>query len=176
MGGPKEGNMNTGDEKQEILKRALESIRNILCLMVLLLAFVVPTGCATFSSARTNLAKTNLTILKGAWSGTRDFMTGDSARTLLQIDNDTEPIQGKWTVEGVRAAVGVAAEAFVGASPGSTFTIDFKNGHISDQGTFLIIEGRNFVELTLYNEKGRPRLDGWFYYEGAKGTMTLTKQ
>ena len=79
-------------------------------------------------------------------------MTSDSARTQLEIDNNTEPIQGEWMIGNVRFGPAVV----VGASPGSTVTIDFKNGHISDQGTFLIIEGNNFVELTLYNGGKKP--------------------
>jgi len=129
-----------------------ESIEKILCLITLLFVVAILTGCAALSATKTTLIKTNLTILKGTWSGTRDFMTSDSTRTQLEIDNNTEPMQGEWMIENVRFGTAV----IVGASPGSTVTIDFKNGHISDQRTFLIIEGNNFVELTLYNGGKKP--------------------
>ena len=109
-----------------------ESIEKILCLITLLFVVAILTGCAALSKTKTTLIKTNLTILKGMWSGTRDFMTSDSARTQLEIDNNTEPIQGEWMIGNVRFGPAVV----VGASPGSTVTIDFKNGSNSGKSIF----------------------------------------
>jgi len=58
---------------------------------------------------------------------------------------------------------------------GDDVTIDFKNGMISDQGTLIGQTGQNFLELTL-SVGEKMKMNGWFYYNGARGTVDFTKK
>jgi hypothetical protein len=58
---------------------------------------------------------------------------------------------------------------------GNSPIIDFNNGRITSEGTILGSTGQNFLELTYYGGE-RPKLNGWFYYFGARGTVSLDKK
>jgi hypothetical protein len=143
----------------------------------LLFVSMVLAGCASMApTQKTIITKDNLSALKGTWSGTTYFSSASTrpVTTTLEFSNDTIPIQGTINLYGLpRVLVDLFPSESV--SMGGNFTLNFKNGHISDKGTLLGTSGQNFLELTYYAGE-KPRIDGWFYYYGANGTMTLTKE
>jgi hypothetical protein len=92
----------------------------------------------------------------------------------MEINNDTVPVQGKIFLYNLPQRI---ADIFPGValSASNNITIDFVNGKISDQGTFIGQTGENFLELTFFTGE-KMKMNGWFYYYGSKGTMTLTKK
>ncbi len=144
---------------------------------VLLFISIALAGCASMAPPqKTIITKDNLSALKGTWSGTSSFSSASThpIPTNLEFTNDTIPMQGTINLYGLP---GVLVDLFPSESlsMGGNFTLHFKNGHISDKGTLLGTSGQNFLELTYYAGE-KPRIDGWFYYYGANGTMSLTKK
>lgn len=151
-------------------------MKKTICLtgMVLFLVSMVWVSCAPVQ--KTVLTKDNLATLKGTWQGWTTFSSVQSSpvRTTLQITNDTVPVRGKITLESLPGAVASIFPADA-KTAGNDVTIDFKNGMISDQGTLIGQSGQNFLELTL-SVGEKMKMNGWFYYWAAKGTMGLTKK
>jgi len=111
------------------------------------------------------LSKGNLADLKGKWVGSRISGSGTSLLTHLEISNDSLPVQGKFTFYEMRRP----------GRSGTTEVIDFK-GKINDQGN-LFMKGSNIeVELSLYKDDGNMKLEGNFFWTGAKGTMEFKKK
>jgi len=149
-------------------------MRRAVCLagVSLLLVSMVLVSCAPVQ--KTMVTKSNLSTLKGTWQGWTTFSSVQSnpIRTTLQITNDTVPVRGNITLNNLPGAVASIFPADA-KTAGNDVTIDFKNGMISDQGTLIGQTGQNFLELTLsVGEK----MNGWFYYYAAKGTVELTKK
>jgi len=94
--------------------------------------------------------------------------------TTLEISNDTIPLQGKITLSNLPQGV-ASLFPVESLSAGNQAAIGFQNGKISDQGTIIGQSGENFLELTYFATE-KPKFDGWFYYFGARGTLTVTKQ
>jgi hypothetical protein len=113
------------------------------------------------------LSEGNLADLKGKWTGSRTTQGRIGLNTDLEISNDSLPVQGKLIFYNVRKK---------GRGQSETTEIhDFK-AKINDQGN-LFIQGRNNeVELSLYKDDGKMKLDGNFYWFGSKGTMSFKKQ
>jgi hypothetical protein len=145
--------------------------------VLLLLSLLILAGCATLSQKpeRTPLTLDSVPGLKGQWFGTAVYLTGETVPTLMEIYNDTVPIEGKINMTSVPVRVQDRIPAGMGGSSG-TAVIEFRKGTITDQGTLLIITGESVTEFSLYTEGTRPRLEGWFYYYGAKGNLTLYKK
>ena len=142
----------------------------------LLLVLVGLLSCAQVPVEKTIVTEGNLSALKGTWSGWTSFkgLASSSVLTNLEISNDTVPIQGTITLYNLPQGV---ANLFPNESLslGNNFTLDFKNGLISDKGTIIAESGKNSLELAYYAGE-KPRVDGWFLYYSANGTMTLTKK
>ena len=112
------------------------------------------------------ISQGNLAELKGKWIGSRIVGTSRQVNTDFEISNDSLPVQGKFIFYDVMRS----------GSRGETEIIDFKNGKINDQGN-LFIKGSNIeVELSLYNDDGKKKLEGNFFWTGAKGTMSFKKK
>jgi hypothetical protein len=107
----------------------------------------------------------NLPDLKGKWVGSRVVGTGTTLNTDLEIFNDTLPVQGKFTFYGVRRA----------GKPEATEVKDFK-AKINDQGNLFITGPNVEAELSLYKDDGKMKLEGNFFWTGAKGTMEFKKK
>ena len=105
----------------------------------------------------------NLPDLKGNWTGSRRAGPGPHLNTDLEISNDSLPVQGKL----IFYAVG---------RRGTTETVDFTGGRVNDQGNFLITGSQIEVELSLYKDDGKMKLEGNFAWRGDKGTMSLKKR
>jgi hypothetical protein len=151
-------------------------MRRVLCLagVSLLLVSMVLVSCAPVQ--KTMVTKSNLSTLKGTWQGWTTFSSVQSnpIRTTLQITNDTVPVRGNITLNNLPGAVASIFPADA-KTAGNDVIIDFKNGMISDQGTLIGQTGQNFLELTL-SVGEKMKMNGWFYYYGAKGTVELTKK
>jgi hypothetical protein len=92
----------------------------------------------------------------------------------MEIDNDTVPVKGKITLHNLPNGVSARFPADAKRADNSAI-IQFANAHVSDQGTLIGTTGQNFLELTLFVGE-KTKMDGWFYYYGGKGTVTLTKK
>ena len=112
------------------------------------------------------ISEGNLTELKGEWRGSRTTGPAFQKDTDLEISNESLPVQGKLILHDVMSR-GKAKE---------TKVIDFKNGKINDQGN-LLIKGPNMeVELSLYKDDGKMKLEGDFSLMGGQGTMSFKKK
>ena len=116
---------------------------------------------------REPISKGNLCDLKGKWEGWRTVGVGGShnARTELEIYNDTLPLKGKFLFEQIKRQ----------DRGGGTGTMEFKAGKI-ENGNFYLKAGQNYWELSLHKDDGKMKLEGDFYFRGAKGTMSLKKK
>jgi hypothetical protein len=157
-------------------KRRGKAMKKTICLIGigLLLVSMVSMGCAP--AQKTIITKSNLSTLKGTWQGWTTFSSfqGNPVLTTMEINNDTVPIKGKINLINLPQRV---ADSFPGValSASNNITIDFANGKLSDQGTLIGQSGENFLELTFFTGE-KMKMNGWFYYYGSKGTMTLTKK
>lgn len=112
------------------------------------------------------ISEGNLADLKGKWIGSRIGGSGMRLNTDLEISNDSLPVQGRF----------IFYDVMRGGRHGETQITDFKNGKINDQGN-LLIKGSNIeVELSLYKDDDKKKLEGNFFWLGAKGTMSFTKK
>ncbi len=140
----------------------------------LLLVSVALLSCAPIQ--KTMITNNNVSILKGSWQGWTSFgaVQARPVLTTMQIDNDTVPLTGKMVLFNLPQQV---ADILPSASlpAGNNVTIDFANGVISSEGTLVNHGGGNFIDLSLFAGE-KPKLSGWFYYYGIKGTMDLTKK
>ena len=125
---------------------------------------------------KTVITKNNLSMLRGSWQGWTTFSAVQATPVLtsMEINNDTVPLMGKMVLFNLPQPI---ANILPGAAlpAGNNVTIDFANGEISSEGTLVNHGGKNFIDLTLYAGE-KPKLSGWFYYYGVKGTMELTKK
>jgi hypothetical protein len=153
-------------------------MKKVICLVGVGLLFIsmVLVGCASLQLQKTAITKSNLSTLKGTWSGWTTFRSFSSnpVLTSMEIDNDTVPVKGKITLQNLPSGVAALFPADVKTADNSVI-IEFANAHISDQGTLIGTTGQNFLELTLLVGE-KTKMDGWFYYYGGKGTVTLTKK
>ncbi len=111
------------------------------------------------------ISKGNLAELKGEWIGSRTIGPGDTRNTDLEISNDSLPLQVKLIFYGVTK----------GGRTSRTEIKDFK-GKINDQGNLFHKGPDNEVELSLYNDDGKMKLEGTYYWFGSKGTMSFKKK
>jgi hypothetical protein len=114
---------------------------------------------------KTAISKANLAELKGEWRGSRTMGAGDTRNTDLEISNDSLPLQCKFTLYDVTH----------GGKSATTVTSDFK-GKINDQGNLLVTGNNIEVELSLYKDDGKMKLEGSFFWKGSKGTMSFKKK
>ncbi len=142
--------------------------------MGLLLVSVALLSCAP--AQKTIITKNNLSLVKGSWQGWTTFsaVTAAPVLTTVNITNDAVPLMGNVMLFNIPQQV---ANILPGAAlpAGNNVTIDFANGEISSEGTLVNHGGKNLIDLTLFAGE-KPKLKGWFYYYGAKGTMELTKK
>jgi hypothetical protein len=149
-----------------------------ICLlgMGLLLVSMVLVSCASLQVKKTPITKSTLSSLQGRWEGWTTFSSfqANPVVTVLEINNNTVPVKGKITLNSVPEGVAALFPSNV-LAPGNNVILDFNNGKISDQGTLIGTRGGDFLELTYYAGE-KPRFDGWFFYEGARGTMSVNKK
>jgi hypothetical protein len=106
--------------------------------------------------------------LKGTWMGTLSFDINVNCIAELVIENDTVPVKATLRVLNMPDIV---AQQLGITGGSSSYTID--DGKITTQGTLMFVGTmKNFFEVSIKRNK----LDGWFYYNGAKGDMQLHKK
>ena len=114
---------------------------------------------------RIAISESNLADLKGKWIGNRTMGAGVTKNTDLEISNDSLPLECKLTNYDVT----------FGARSATTVSLNFK-GRINDQGNLLIRGPEIEVELSLYNDDGKMKLEGNFFWMGVRGTMSFKKK
>jgi hypothetical protein len=112
------------------------------------------------------ISEGNLPDLKGKWTGSRIVGPGTQLNTDFEISNDSLPVQGKFIFYDVRRS----------GRAGTTEIIDFKNGKINDHGNLLITGSNIEVELSLYKDDDKKKLEGNYFWMGTKGTMSFKKK
>ena len=112
------------------------------------------------------LSEGNLADLKGKWVGSRSTAKRVGINTDLEIFNDSLPVQGKLTFYNVTKP---------GGKSDTTEIRDFK-GKINDQGNLFFKGPNNEVELSLYKDGDKMKLEGNFYWFGSSGTMSFKKE
>jgi hypothetical protein len=132
--------------------------------IVLVLASMVIVGYAEMQKIA--ISEGNLADLKGKWTGSRTLGPGTALNTDLEISSNSLPVQGKFIFYNVRRP----------GKSGTTETEDFKDGKINDKGNLLITSSNVYVELSLYKDDGKMKLDGDFSWGPAKGTMSFKKK
>jgi hypothetical protein len=127
---------------------------------------IILVGLAGYAAmSREPISKDTLPDLKGKWEGWRTIEGARDARTELEIDSDTLPLRGKFTLHDVRQK----------GTKSGTNEVEFDHGKIKDDN-FYFKRGNNEVELSLHKDEGKMKLEGNFQFWGAKGRMTLNKK
>jgi len=141
-------------------------MKKIIFLGCIMLFFASMVFVSYAAMQKEPITRNNLSDLKGKWEGWRTLAQGSvNLRTEMDISNDTLPIKGALTFHDVQRR---------GMTTGD-FTQQI-TGTINDKGNFCFKWGQNEFELSLYKGDGKMRLEGDFYFMGAKGTMTLNKK
>jgi len=137
---------------------------------------LVLAGCASLQMQKTPVTQSTLPTLQGRWEGWTTFSSFQTnpVLTIVEINNATVPLQGKITLNNLPDRVAALFPA-TAVTAGNNAILDFNNGKISDQGTLIGTKGENFLELSYYAGE-KPKLDGWFYYWGSRGTVTVNKK
>ncbi len=129
--------------------------------------FFILMGLVSYAAmTREPITEANLSDLKGKWEGWRTVGVTHNLRTELEIYNDTLPLKGKFIFEQVKRQ---------DRGGGTPHTMEFKGARIKD-GNFYGKGGVNEWELSLHKDDGKMKLEGDFYFRGAKGTMSLKKK
>ena len=113
------------------------------------------------------IAPGNLKDLKGTWIGVLSFQVGANCPAELVIKNDTVPVRAELKRSMVPDQI-----AQMLATMGGSATLSSDEGKISTQGSLMFAGNKNFFEFFLKHNK----LDGWFYYNGARGDIVLHKK
>jgi len=141
-------------------------------LMIALACFVLVLSSLVFMSygemQKIAISKATLSDLKGDWVGSRTTGSGDQRNTDLTISNDSLPLQCKFTLYEFANI----------QERGKTKTLDRDlKGKINDQGNLLVEAGDVInVELSLYDDGGKKKLEGNYFWAGRKGTMSFKKK
>jgi hypothetical protein len=131
--------------------------------IILLLASMVFVSYAEMQKIA--LSKDNLADLKGKWVGSRTIGPGTVKNTEMEISNDSLPLQVKLIFYDVK-------------KPGKASAMEIRDfkGKINDQGNLFHQGPNNEVELSLYKDDGKLKLEGTYYWFGSKGTMSFKKK
>jgi hypothetical protein len=144
--------------------------------MILVLLWMLLAACAPMQ--KTVITNSNLPTLKGKWSGWTTFSgyQANSLMTTLEIFNDKVPIEGRIIIQHFPAAARIAFNIpLKDVMADNSIILKFNDAKITGDGTLLGTNGQNFLDLTYYAGE-RQRLDGRFYFYGAKGTTEFTKE
>lgn len=145
----------------------MKKINIILCCFVfIILMLFVGEGAAQSQP----ISQSDLPDLKGKWKGERSSPTGgDRPNTDLEITNDTLPIECILTFYDVKSSgTGSRGES-------RTETRKFK-AKINEKGNLYSKWGNFEMELSLYKSGGKMKLEGDFFWGGAKGTISVKKK
>jgi hypothetical protein len=132
---------------------------------VIVLIISLALGCYA-KMEKTAISVGNLADLKGKWVGSRTVRM-NTLNTDLEISNDSLPVQGKVIFYQVgRPGVTSMRQIF-----------NFKDGEVNDKGNLLITSSPVELELSLYKDAGKMKLEGDFTsMGGVRGTMSFEKK
>lgn len=142
-------------------------MKKIVCLV----AVVLMIASLAFAAKKMMIAAKDLAGLKGNWEGMVSFgiMAAANSPAKLEILNDAAPVKMKLTLSNVSSEVAQLLGVM-----GGTVTFESSEGEITTQGTLMWTgPNRNFLEVSLAGDK---KLNGWYYYRGVKGDMSLKKK
>ncbi len=140
-------------------------MKRMICSACIVLVFGSTVLLSYAAMTREPISPSNLSDLKGKWVGSRT-VGGAQLNTDLEISSDSLPVQGKIIFYDVRMK----------SRSGTTETLDFKGAKINDQGNLLITGSNLEVELSLYKDDGKMKIEGNFFWGGAKGTLSFKKK
>jgi len=133
--------------------------------IILVLASIVFMSYGEMQKIAISIA--NLSGLKGNWVGSRTTGPGESRNTDLEISNDSLPLQCKFILYEFTGIQG----------RGRTQTLDRDlKGKINDQGNLFVEGGNVNIELSLYDDGGKKKLEGNYFWLGRRGTMSFKKK
>jgi len=139
-------------------------MKKIICLVAV--ALMIAT--VAYAQKALKIDAKNLAAMKGTWEGTLTFDVGVNCPAKLEILNAAVPVQGKMTLWNVPDQISSQL-----ATTGGTKTWENPDGKITTQGSLMWAGDKNFFEVF---KKGDKKVDGWFYYQGARGTFVATKK
>jgi len=140
-------------------------MKKIICLLAGVLMI------ASVAFAAEMITDKDLPGLKGTWEGMLAWGISGAANSnvKLEILNDTVPVSMKLTVTNVPDVVAWR----LGAMPGN-LAASSEEGEITTQGTLMFVgPAKNYLELSIVNAR---KLNGWYYYRGVKGDLTVFKK
>jgi hypothetical protein len=141
-------------------------MKKIICLI----AVVVMIASVALAAGKMKIAPDKIGALKGTWEGTLTFAsgTGTTCAAKLEILNDTVPVKGTFTIVNPPDAIA----QMLGVT-GGAHTATNDEGKITTQGSIMWAGSKNFFEFFLTGDK---KGTAWFYFNGARGDVTLTKK
>ncbi|MBP1699699.1 MAG: hypothetical protein H6Q41_4887 [Deltaproteobacteria bacterium] len=112
------------------------------------------------------ISKGNLADLKGKWTGSRSPKPGTTLSTDLEISKESLPVHAKLIFYNVKKR-----------GKSDTEIHELKGGKINDKGN-LLFEGRASLklELSLYKEGDRMKLEGQYFSSERGGPISLEKK
>jgi hypothetical protein len=139
--------------------------------ILILLLVVVMIASVAYAQKKIKIATKDLAGLKGTWTGMLTFQVGQTCPAKLEILNDTVPIKGKLTIDNVPEQI---AQMLAGtAGTASQKVTENDEGTLTTKGTIMWAGPKNFLEFYLTGDK---KGEAWFYYNGARGDITLKKK
>jgi len=137
--------------------------------ILILLLVVLMVASVAYAQKKMKIDAKNLPTLKGTWEGMLNFQINVNCPAKLEILNDTAPVKAKLTITDIPAQI----TQMLGITSG-THTMENMEGTLTTQGTIMWVgPTKNFMEFNLTAAK---KGSAWFYYNGARGDMTLTKK
>jgi hypothetical protein len=140
-------------------------MKKIICLLLIVLMI----ASVAYAQKKMKIAAKDLPKLKGTWEGMLAFDVNVNCPAKLEILNDTVPIKGKLTVTDIPGQI----TQQLGITSG-THVSEVNDGLITSQGTIMWVGPmKNFFEFNLTGDK---KGAAWFYFNGARGDVTLKKK
>jgi hypothetical protein len=137
--------------------------------ILILLLVVLMVASVAYAQKKMKIAAKDLAGLKGTWEGMLAFDVNVNCPAKLEILNDAVPVKGKITITDIPAQI----TQQLGIASG-THVFENNEGVITTQGTIMWTGPmKNFMEFNL---TGAKKGAAWFYYNGARGDMTLSKK
>ncbi len=139
-------------------------MKKIICLIAVALMI----ASVALAAGKIKIAPDKIGTLKGTWEGTLTFAVGNTCPAKLEILNDTVPVKGVFTIMNLQDA----AAQMLGVTTGS-YSGTNDEGKVTTQGSIMWAGPKNFFEFFLTGDK---KGEAWFYFNGARGDVTLTKK
>jgi len=132
----------------------------------IIVLFIVSMALVSYAEMqKIDISEGNLADLKGRWVGSRISKDGLASNTDLEITNDSLQLQGKAIFYDVRIGRRLTQEYY-----------DFTEVKINNKGNLLIRANILELELSLYKDDGKMKLEGSFSSRMADGRVSFTRK